>query len=230
MVNPHETIHRREFLGSLAVTAIGLSAALGIPASLLAGENKMPPSAANPKEFEAWLKKIKGKHRQVYDAPSTNGGLPLAWARVFLMSNKQVGVKDNDMTSVLVLRHDAIPYAMSDEMWQKYSFGENFNIKNMMTKERQASNIYWKPKTDLPIPGMSVDKLLESGVLIGVCDLALSFDSMHVAGKMNMDAAEVKKEWVANIFPGIQIVPSGVLAINRAQEHGCTYCYAGGEV
>lgn len=227
MVEPHETIHRRDFLGSLAATAVGLSA-LAFPARLLA-DQKMPPSASNQAEFEKWLGRIKGKHRQVYDAPSTNGGLPLAWARVFLMSNSQLGVKEKDMTSVLVLRHDAIPYAMGDEMWQKYSFGENFNIKNMMTKARQTSNIYWKPKEDLPIPGMSVDKLLESGVLIGVCDLALSFDSMHMASKMNLDAAEVKKEWVANIFPGIQIVPSGVIAVNRAQEHGCTYCFAGGE-
>lgn len=225
MVNPHETIHRRDFLGGLAATAVGLSA-LAFPARLLA-DQKMPPSASNNKEFETWLKKIKGKHRQVFDAPSTNSGLPLAWARVFLMSNKQVGANEKDVTSVLVLRHDAIPFAMNNDLWQKYSFGEAFNVNNMMTKARVTSNIYWQPKEELPIPGMSVDKLLESGVLIGVCDLAMTFNSMHFAEKMKMDAAEIKKDWVAGIFPGIQIVPSGVLAVNRAQEHGCTYCYAG---
>ena len=38
------------------------------------------------------------------------------------------------------------------------------------------------------------------------------------------------KRWVMakNLLPGMAIVPSGVLAVNRAQEHGCTYCYAGG--
>ncbi len=225
MVNPHETIHRRDFLGSLAATAVGLST-LAFPAGLLA-DQKMPPSASNNKDFESWLKKIKGKHRQVFDAPSTNGGLPLAWARVFLMSNKQVGVDEKDVTSVLVLRHDALPFAMNDDLWQKYSFGENFNVSNMMTKARVTSNMFWKPKEDLPIPGMSVDKLLESGVLIGVCDLAMSFNSMHFAEKMKMEAADIKKEWVAGVFPGIQIVPSGVLAVNRAQERGCSYCYAG---
>jgi len=44
---------------------------------------------------------------------------------------------------------------------------------------------------------------------------------------MGMDPAEVKKDWVSGILPGIQVVPSGVLAVNRAQEQGCTYCYAG---
>jgi len=29
------------------------------------------------------------------------------------------------------------------------------------------------------------------------------------------------------LFPGIQVVPSGVMAVGRAQEHGCTYCFAG---
>ena len=30
------------------------------------------------------------------------------------------------------------------------------------------------------------------------------------------------------LLPGVQIVPSGVWAIGRAQENGCAYCYAGG--
>jgi intracellular sulfur oxidation DsrE/DsrF family protein len=44
---------------------------------------------------------------------------------------------------------------------------------------------------------------------------------------MQKDAAEVKKEWIAGLLPGIQVMPSGVWAVGRAQEHGCTYCYAG---
>jgi len=29
------------------------------------------------------------------------------------------------------------------------------------------------------------------------------------------------------VLPGVQVVPSGVLAINGAQARGCTYCFAG---
>ena len=54
-----------------------------------------------------------------------------------------------------------------------------------------------------------------------------SLPMTQVAAKMNMTAEEVKKDWVSGVLPGIQIVPSGVLAINRAQMHGCTYCWAG---
>ena len=65
------------------------------------------------------------------------------------------------------------------------------------------------------------------GVLMGVCDMALTFYSMGVGKKMNVDPADVKKDWISGLLPGFQLVPSGVLAVNRAQEHGCTYCFAG---
>jgi intracellular sulfur oxidation DsrE/DsrF family protein len=42
-----------------------------------------------------------------------------------------------------------------------------------------------------------------------------------------MKAEDVMNEWKANLIPGIQIVPSGVWALGRAQEHGCQYIFAG---
>jgi len=29
------------------------------------------------------------------------------------------------------------------------------------------------------------------------------------------------------VLPGIEVVPSGVWAVGRAQEHHCAYCFAG---
>jgi intracellular sulfur oxidation DsrE/DsrF family protein len=57
--------------------------------------------------------------------------------------------------------------------------------------------------------------------------MAITVYGNVAAGMMNMDPAEVIKEWKAGLLPGIQIVPSGVWAIGRAQEHGCKYCFAG---
>jgi intracellular sulfur oxidation DsrE/DsrF family protein len=42
-----------------------------------------------------------------------------------------------------------------------------------------------------------------------------------------MNADDVMKDFKANLIPGVQIVPSGVWAVGRAQEHGCKYCFAG---
>jgi intracellular sulfur oxidation DsrE/DsrF family protein len=144
------------------------------------------------------------------------------------MTNKAVGVPDGDVTAVLILRHDSIPMAMESGLWSKYKFGKVFKITDGATKAPAVRNMFWKPKpNELPLPGMALNELIDSGVMVGVCDMALTVYSMRVAATMKLNAEECKKEWVAGILPGIELVPSGVLAINRAQEHGCTYCWAG---
>jgi intracellular sulfur oxidation DsrE/DsrF family protein len=229
MIDLKRVTRRRGFLGSVAAGAAALGMTTLIkPLNAVASTNFQPPSPTG-EELEAWLGKIKGKHRQVFDAPSPNHGFPLAWSRIFLMTNKQVGVADDDMTAVVILRHDAIPIGMGHDLWAKYKFGENFKIEDEVTKAPAVRNPFYQPKAgELKLPDMSVEDLEKSGVLFGICDMALTFYSKFMfAPKMNMDADAIKKDWVEGILPGIQIVPSGVLAVNRAQEHGCTYCYAG---
>jgi len=80
---------------------------------------------------------------------------------------------------------------------------------------------------DFPIPGMGVDELLAKGVLVGVCNIALTIYSGMFAKTMGMQAEAIKSDWVANLLPGVQVVPSGVIAVNRSQEKGCAYCFAG---
>jgi intracellular sulfur oxidation DsrE/DsrF family protein len=74
---------------------------------------------------------------------------------------------------------------------------------------------------------IGINELQDSGVLLCACDVALTVYSSVLGGNMNLDPQEVKKEWLSGILPGVQVVPSGVWAVGRAQEHGCGYCYAG---
>jgi hypothetical protein len=64
-------------------------------------------------------------------------------------------------------------------------------------------------------------------VLIGVCNVALTFLSRALAPKLGTQAETIKQDLVGHLLPGVQVVPSGVIALNRAQEKGCTYCFAG---
>jgi len=48
-----------------------------------------------------------------------------------------------------------------------------------------------------------------------------------LAQNAGVSAEEAAKEWAANIIPGITVIPSGTWGVNRAQEHGCTYCAGG---
>lgn len=227
MSNLEDVSNRRRFLGKLTAGAAALGITSLVDPFRLAAQPLAAPGA-DSKSFDAWLGKIKGKHRQVFDCMMPEGGIPLAWARIFLMTNKAVGVPDNDCTAVVVLRHESIPLAMESRLWEKYKFGEVFKINDESMKAPATKNMFWKPaEGSLPIPGMGVNELLDSGVLVGVCDMALTFYSKHIADQMKISADECKKDWVSGVFPGIEIVPSGVLAINRAQENGCTYCWAG---
>ena len=225
------TTHRRGFLARIAAgaTALGLG---GLVAPLEAAAARSRSAArevsGNP-EFEAWLNKITGKHKMIYDVPEPNEGFAFAWARVFLnTTNETYGTGDADNSVVIVLRHSGIPFAMESAMWAKYKLGEGFKITDPATKGPAVRHPLLRLKPgDVPIPGMGTDELLAKGVLIGVCNIALTFNSMKFATQMGMQAEAIKKEWVANLLPGVLVVPSGVIAINSSQEKGCAYCFAG---
>jgi intracellular sulfur oxidation DsrE/DsrF family protein len=185
-------------------------------------------ASANP-EFEAWLNKMTGKHKMVYDMPEPNSGFGFAWSRVFLnTTNETYGTTDADNTVVIVLRHAGIPFAMKSDMWAKYKLGEFYKINDGATAAPAMRNPFTQAKPgDFPIPGMGVDELLAKGVLVGVCNIALTIYSGMFAKNMGMQAEVIKKDWVANLLPGVMVVPSGVIAVNRSQEKGCAYCFAG---
>jgi len=225
----HFTTHRRGFLGRVAASAAAFGlGGLVAPFATAAQPTAPRKTSANP-EFEAWLNKITGKHKMVYDVPEPHDGFAFAWSRVFLnTTNETYGTTDADNTVVIVLRHSGIPYAMESAMWAKYKLGEAFKITDPATKGPAVRHPLLRLKPgDVPIAGMGTDELLAKGVLIGVCNIALTLNSVRVAKDMGMQAEAIKKEWVANLLPGVLVVPSGVIAVNRSQEKGCAYCFAG---
>jgi hypothetical protein len=60
-----------------------------------------------------------------------------------------------------------------------------------------------------------------------VCNVALTVISGMLASNAGVTADAAKQEWTQSLAPGMNLVPVGVLAVNRAQERGCTYCYGG---
>ncbi len=230
--NNSQTLNeRRNFLRQVATGAAAVSLAMmSSPIPLSASPLSYNHDNEDP---DAWFNKLNGKHKIVYDVPEAKGLMPFAWARVFLITNAKTGTPEKDSNVVVVLRHDGIPYAMENRLWEKYKFGEMFKVDDPSTKAPSTRNMFWQPKPgDFKIPGIGevaigINELQDSGVMFCVCDMALTVFSAAAAQGMNKDAAEVKKDWVAGVLPGIQIVPSGVWAVGRAQEHGCGYCFAG---
>jgi len=42
-------------------------------------------------DADEWFKKVKGKHKIVFDATEPNDVFPFAWPRVFLLTNEKTG-------------------------------------------------------------------------------------------------------------------------------------------
>ncbi len=211
---------RRGFLGSIAAAAAAVGLNGAIPSRLAAetatGERSLDAA------LDAWFGRIKGKHKMVFDAPEPNSGLVAIWPRVYL--NTMAATYPGQTTAVVILRHGALPLALNDALWAKYSLGEMFEIKD---GDAAAKRNPYATITGLPIPGLGIAELLKSGVLVGACDVAMTIYSSGAAKKMRLDPVAVKNEWIAGVLPGVQVVPSGVLGVARAQELGCAYCFAG---
>ena len=230
------TTHRRGFLGAITkgAAAFGLTS-LALPFNQLMASEPVSREKITyaPADADQWFNQVKGRHKIVYDATQPHEIYPFAWPKVFLLTNQATGTPAADCGVVVVLRHTALAYAFDDWVWAKYKFGEIFKAPDPKTKQPSLRNPFWKPKPgDFKLPGVGevqigINELQASGVMFCVCNMAIMVYSAVVADMMKMTAADVMKDWKSGLLPGVQVMPSGVWAVGRAQEHGCQYCYAG---
>ena len=212
---------RRGFLATLAAGAGTVAAGLWSRADAEA--------LTNAAGEEAWVGKIHGKYRQVFDGVSANEGFGVAFALNFIKSTKMANpsAADADISPVVVLRHFSMPLTLNDATWAKYKIGEVLGITDPKTKKPATRNIFHNA---IPLyDGLTYQSVIAAqGVTIVACNMALTVISGMAAPKAGVSADVAKKEWTAGLIPGVALSASGVYAVNRAQNAGgCTYCFAG---
>src|ERR1051325_8227928 len=118
----NHTTHRRGFLGRIAAGAAALGLGSLVAPLAAASQPRSPRDVSANPEFEAWLNKMTGKNKMIFDIPEPNSGFGFAWARVFLnTTNENYGTSDADNTVVIVLRHAGIPFGIQSPMWPSTS-------------------------------------------------------------------------------------------------------------
>jgi len=208
---------RRNLFRLAGATVLGLA---GLASAASRTEAATPEAGDGPD----WPGKLTGRHRQVVDAYTVNDGRPLAFASTFLLTD----AAPSSATSVVILRAQALPVALDSAIWEKYKIGESLKIIDPEIKAAAVKNPFLNPKPGvLQTDDMAIDRLLGKGVVFGACNIALHGLSKQLAANAGVSADEAAKEWVANLVPGITLLPSGVWGVNRAQEAGCTYCAGG---
>jgi intracellular sulfur oxidation DsrE/DsrF family protein len=214
--------HRRSFLGRLAAGALVVT---GIGAT----NRRLDAAPVAGEEGDDFLATVNGTHRQFFDAVSVNEGFPFAFAMTFLDTiGATYKTSDKDINAIVGLRHAAIPLAFNNDIWAKYKLGEMFKIEDPLTKAPATRNPYaYVKEGELHPPGKAFEKLQARGVIFTCCNVALTALSGMAAQKAGVSADTARQEWLDGMFKGVHLVPSGVLAVNRAQKKGCTYCFAG---
>jgi hypothetical protein len=215
---------RRKFLGTLA-----LSASTGLAAMATPFKFNSFPSIPDEKGLDNWFKGIKGNHRVVFDGAEPNNALPIIWTWGFYTTNNQTGSPDSDITAMCVFRHNAMPFGLEDRIWKKYKLGETFKINDNRTNAPATRNPYFDATDgDFPFNGVDgIKRMEERGAMFCVCNLAISVYSGIVAKGMGLDPEAVRKDWLSGVLPGVQVVPAGIWALERAQKQGCSYIFAG---
>jgi hypothetical protein len=179
--------------------------------------------AASGLDLPPWPAKLQARHRQLFDGIDSGNGPVLEFAHNFLASNPPMMA-----AAVIILRASAVPLALDHAIWAKYKIGESLRINDPETNAPAVKNPFLHPKPGvLRSDDAAIDRLLAAGAIFGACDVALHGHSKRLAHNAGVSTEEAAAEWTANVIPGIQIIPSGVWGVNRAQEAGCTYCAGG---
>lgn len=221
--SPSGVLQRRGFVSRIAAAGAAF-AALWVPGRAAAQRASVRADTVQGKsplvrhEQDAWLDALTGLHRQVYDVVTPAGAIGIAFARNFLTANADgYGLADKDVSVVVSLRHSGIAYAFSDPLWAQYGLGEAFEVKD---PGGQA------PLDHNPQAAM-IAALQKRGVVFTVCGMALRRRATEAAQRTGKSPDAVREEWRRGLIPGVVEVVAGVIAVNRAQERGFSYVYAG---
>jgi intracellular sulfur oxidation DsrE/DsrF family protein len=235
---PDSPSPRRQFVGRVVGGAAALAAAPLLPLTDAAaagqGSGGVTPSQS-PWDM-SWVDRIRGEHRMVFDSPDITDGLVLVQSRNWLAANAEVyGLRDDQMTAVLVIRHAGVPMVLNDAMWEKYNVAKAVAdraettdlLKDPTTGEPTRRNPFINLKPDdrhvLVYGDGGLDRLIARGVVVLACNLALRNMSGSLARQASRPAADVFAEVKANLLPGVTVMPNGIFAVGRAQGAGCGF-------
>jgi intracellular sulfur oxidation DsrE/DsrF family protein len=219
-----------------------LVAGAGLAAACSSGAKGSGTTAASweptAENLDSWLDKPGTRHRMVFDSLTGQGGADaLDFANNFIHVNESAyGLKPEQLGVVFILRHMSTPYGYNQAVWANYGMGfaDMMGLMGFAAKAAATTNplLAAAPMLKPPPKGMewvnqnSLPDLAGKGVRFAVCGLATKAIAGMIAGKTgNADAIEA--EFKANLVPGALIVPAGISALNRAQEHGYSFAYIG---
>lgn len=224
--NRQSSAARRSFLSRLGSGVAGFGAVLAGGSSIAqaqsAGNSGWQPARH---EQDTWLDQGAAQHRFIVDT-TTAAGLDdgMLFANNYFIANQSgYGLKDSDLAVVIVLRHRSTAFGYNDAIWAKYgtAISQRINFTDPNTKRPPVVNVY-KSGANAPL-----DNLSKRGVHFAVCQMATRRMAGAIAESTGGNADAIYTELAANLISNAHLVPAGIVAVNRAQERGYSFAYAG---
>lgn len=208
---------RRSLLGGLGAAALA-GVALG-SAQAVAQEQ---PARFVPQrhELDSWMDALPGSHRVFLDSDSIGGGTNALRYAANIM-NAQVNAyagTDADMAIIICYRHAATPLGFNDAMWEKY--GKTFAQLGRITLNEGEAPPSKNPQLE------TITQQAARGMHFAICNSASTLIASFIARETGQEQDQVLAELVANTIPNGHMVPAGVMALTRAQEHGYSFLYS----
>lgn len=108
----------------MLIAAITLAAVTGVTHERLTAAPaapETPVASATQTPSDRWLDGLRAPYKQLFDAPSPEGGIPLVHVMNYYDTyNKAYGVKDADIDGVLTFYGASTFYGLDDAAWAKY--------------------------------------------------------------------------------------------------------------
>jgi hypothetical protein len=216
---------RRDFLTTLTLGTLGVSG-FGI-ADLTASP---VPAQAGRWNLD-WVRRLRGRYRAVFDVPVIEDGYGVWRAIIWRKQYAQVfGVPEASLSTVVILRHDAIALTLNQEFWSRYEIGKQWGVLDPATRAPTTRNPIIDRTGPHALPAQFTDftleALMEGGAVVLGCALALRDCATIVAQKEKIGMDEADRRVQGMIVPGVLMQPSGVFAAVLAQDNGCRYVRA----
>jgi hypothetical protein len=238
------TSPRRDFLRHAGLTAAAVAA---LPA--LAGAAPAPTdwprehevlldeldALSNPLDQQApqqvwdtsWTAKVTGKHKAMFDVPEIEGGVGVFRAAIWGQQYTNVlKLQPADISTVIVIRHAAIPLLMTNDFWTTYEVGKRSKIKNENGKTQKLNPILADPNAKGPGSPYTLDKLMAAGAIVLGCNMAFRSIVSAVEKQDKLKTPEARTKALTYVLPGAILQPSGIFANVMAAEAGCHFVRA----
>jgi len=223
---------RRDFLATAASTGLlasvpfDLSDSLAPSLPLHGNERLLAAGYAADKADLTWVVKLRGKSRAVFDSPRVSEGGALFRAVLWRRQVRDsLDTPLEDVTPVVVFRHEAIPLIMDDEFWDHLGIGKDLKWKD----EKSGKWLKANPLASAPasasanVKEYTIPAFIKSGGIVLACGLAFGQVVYQYQQKDKLSHDDAQKRAKEHLLPGVIIQPSGFFAVLKAQDEGCKY-------